>query len=156
MRFQDSLGEALRAAQAGQFIYKAPDGIPANWRPADWLLCRDGRFIAVEAKQTRGTSWAWSEWTPQQRAAAEIVEQSGGNYWLVIAWVGPAGTRVTEWKAAAIPGFVARGAETFTTRKSLTWAMLNDLPCRELRWQPGKGWDASDFLTIGVPQAATV
>lgn len=152
MRFQDSLGESLRAAQAGQFIYKAPDGIPANWRPADWLLCRHGRFIAVEAKQTRDNGWAWSDWTPQQRAAAEIVERSGGSYWLVIAWVGRAGTRVTEWKAVGLPGFVARQIELSASRKSLTWAMTHDLPGKSLTWMPGKGWDVS-FLEIGLTLA---
>lgn len=149
-RFQDTLGDSLRAYQAGRFIYKAPDGIPSNWRPSDWLLCRDGQFIAVEAKQTRTGAWAWGEWTPQQRLASEIVEKSGGHYWLVIAWVGASGTRVTEWRCVALPGFVARNVERTATRKSLTWAMLDDIPCRVVRWVPGQGWDVADFLTIGT------
>jgi hypothetical protein len=144
------LGDSLRAYQAGQFIYKAPDGVPMNWRPADWLLCRHGLFVAVEAKQTRSNGWAWSDWTAQQRAASEIVEKSGGQYWLVIAWVGVSGTRVTDWKCYAMPGFVARAVEKDSTRKSLTLAMLDDVPCRAVPWVPGRGWDVGDFLTIGV------
>lgn len=149
-RFQNTFGDSLRSYQAGQFIYKPPDGIPANWRPADWLLCLRGHFIAVEAKQTRTNAWAWADWTPQQRAASEIVQQSGGHYWLVIAWVGASGTRVTEWKCAAIPGFVARHVEEVSTRKSLTWDMLKDVPAATVPWIPGKGWDVGQFITIGL------
>jgi hypothetical protein len=155
-KFQDTLGEALRAYQAGRFVYKAPDGIPMNWRPADWLLCRDGNFIAVEAKQTRTGAWGWSEWTPQQRASCEIVERSGGHYWLVIAWVGAAGTRVTEWHCFALPGWLARNIEASSTRRSLTWDMTHAVPGVRVPWVPGKGWDVGQFLTVGLPQAATV
>lgn len=150
-RFQDQLGDALRDYQKGLFVFRPPDGVAMQWRPADWLLCRDGHFIAVEAKQTRTNAWAWSDWTPQQRTASELVERSGGHYWLVVAWVGPSGTRVTEWKCVAIPGFVARQAEAqFTHRKSLTWDMLHSLPAAVVPWVPGSGWDVGHFLTIGL------
>lgn len=151
VRFQDQLGEALRAYQGGQFIYKAPDGIAANWRPADWLLCRAGRFIAVEAKQCRTNAWAFADWTPQQRAASEIVERSHGLYWLVINWRGPAGTKSADTKTAAIPGYVMRNVIVAMTRKSLTWdALQRDIPAASVPWVPGAGWDVDRFLRIGV------
>lgn len=151
VRFQDQLGDALRLYQGGQFIYKAPDGIAANWRPADWLLCRAGRFIAVEAKQCRTNAWAFADWTPQQRAASEIVERSGGLYWLVINWRGPSGTKSADTKTAAIPGHVMRTTIEVAPRKSLTWDILrNIVPSMTVPWVPGKGWNVEDFLTIGV------
>lgn len=150
VRFQDQLGEALRAYQAGQFMYKAPDGFASNWRPADWLLCRNGHFIAVEAKQCRTAGWAWSDWTPQQRAAAALVERSGGHYWLVINWRGPAGTKTADTFTWAVPGWLALNIESAATRKSLTIDMAKKVPGVTVQWVPGQGWDVADFLAVGI------
>lgn len=152
VRFQDQLGEALRDFQAGQFTYKPPDGVPQNWNPADWLLCRNGKFIAVEAKQTRQNGWPLTDWTPQQRTAARVIEQSGGRYWLVINWRGAAGVKSGDTKTVAVPGFVALNIEPVIERKSLTFRDAIDLfPCVEVPWVAGRGWNV-DFLRIGLPQ----
>ena len=146
VRFQDQLGDALHREAAGQFVYKPPDGIRANWRPADWLLCLAGRFLAIEAKQTRENAWPFRDWPPQQRGMCELVERSGGAYWVVINWRGPSGTKSPDTVTYAFKGSALLLAERVGGRKSVTPEMARQLGVLPVCWVPGKGWDVGPLL----------
>jgi len=142
VRFQDQLGEALRH-HPGVFTYHPPDGMASQYKPADWLCCRIGRFIAVEAKQCRTPRFYMSGWTPQQRNHCRQIMEAAGLYWLVINWRGAVGERSGNSLCCAVRGVQALRVE----EPGLDFAAAAALPgSRVISWQPGLGWDVEPLF----------
>jgi hypothetical protein len=82
--FERSVGEHLRA-RPDLFAYHPPDD-PATrqWKPCDFLVCVEGRFIGIECKEVAAQSFPLSRWTSQQRGFAQQINLAGGRYFLLV------------------------------------------------------------------------
>jgi hypothetical protein len=85
--FERAVADKLRALP-DTFTYHPPDDPRTRqWKPCDFIVCRNGKFTAIECKEIQGDTFPLSRWSPQQRGHANAISLAGANYWLVVRFM---------------------------------------------------------------------
>jgi len=83
--FESDVGKWLRAIPDAWVHHPVDHPKARYWKPADFLVCKDGKLVAIECKEVAtGDRFPMSRWTPSQRQNARAITAGGGRYWLLV------------------------------------------------------------------------